>query len=142
MKRFNVRIYGIVRNDRNELLVSHEQHEGMCFTKFPGGGLEWGEGSIECLKREFLEEFSLKIEVGKLIYFTDFFQVSAFSKNDQVLSVYYEVIVSTEALDTCILQDSSEEKLEWIPFQKTSENLLTFPIDKVVLKILQRDYFV
>ena len=55
-KRFNIRVYGIVVNDRNELLVSDELVKGMQFTKFPGGGLEWGEGTQDCLVREFREE--------------------------------------------------------------------------------------
>ena len=41
MKRFNIRVYGILINDRNELLVSDELIKGLQFTKFPGGGLEW-----------------------------------------------------------------------------------------------------
>ena len=50
MKRFNIRVYGILINDRNELLVSDELIKGLQFTKFPGGGLEWGEGTMDCLK--------------------------------------------------------------------------------------------
>ena len=36
---------------------------GIEFTKFPGGGLEFGEGLRECLVREFLEETQQKVEV-------------------------------------------------------------------------------
>lgn len=31
--------------------------------KFPGGGLEYGEGVLECLHREFDEELNVKIDV-------------------------------------------------------------------------------
>ncbi len=86
MKRFNVRVYGIHINDRNELLVADETYRERSFTKFPGGGLEWGEGTIACLKREFEEEFQLSIQVKDLLYTTDFFQVSTFHENDQVLT--------------------------------------------------------
>jgi ADP-ribose pyrophosphatase YjhB (NUDIX family) len=78
MKRFNVRVYGIHINERNELLVADETYRERSFTKFPGGGLEWGEGTIACLKREFEEEFQLSIQVKDLLYTTDFFQVSTF----------------------------------------------------------------
>ena len=61
-KRFNVRVYGILINDRNELLVSDELIKGIRFTKFPGGGLEWGEGIEACLKREFIEDLNQPIK--------------------------------------------------------------------------------
>lgn len=77
MKHFNVRVYGIVINERDEILVSHESHAGRSFTKFPGGGLEFGEGTKDCLKREFLEEFNLSADIGELIYVNDFYQQSA-----------------------------------------------------------------
>jgi ADP-ribose pyrophosphatase YjhB (NUDIX family) len=87
---FNVRVYGLLLNDDDELLVSDEQEYGMQFTKFPGGGLELGEGLLDGLKREFMEECNLEIEVVGHFYTTDFFVKSAFN-NSQVISVYYLV---------------------------------------------------
>ena len=45
MALFNVRVYGLL-NKRAVMrfLISDEQEYGMQFTKFPGGGLELGEG--------------------------------------------------------------------------------------------------
>ena len=62
MKHFNVRVYGILIHKEN-LLVSDEFIKGKLITKFPGGGLEFGEGTIDCVIREFMEELNLKIEV-------------------------------------------------------------------------------
>src|SRR5471030_532993 len=90
MYQFNVRVYGLLINDNNEVLISDEQEYGMRFTKFPGGGLEFGEGTIEGLKREFIEECNAEIEVIGHFYTTDFFVKSAFN-NSQVVSVYYLV---------------------------------------------------
>jgi len=90
MYPFNVRVYGLLINADNEILISDEQEYGMRFTKFPGGGLEFGEGLIEGLKREFIEECSAEIEVTGHFYTTDFFVKSAFN-NSQVISVYYQV---------------------------------------------------
>ena len=56
MKKFNIRVYGILINQNKEILVLDETRNGYSFTKFPGGGLEWGEGFKECLEREFEEE--------------------------------------------------------------------------------------
>ena len=76
---FNLRVYGILINEQNQLLVSDEYIRGMKITKFPGGGLEFGEGTRDCLKREFLEEMNLNVEVGKHLYTTDYFQLSSFN---------------------------------------------------------------
>jgi len=63
MNRFNVRVYGILINEKKQVLVSDEFIRGNYYTKFPGGGLEFGEGTRDCLKREFKEEMDLDVEV-------------------------------------------------------------------------------
>src|SRR3982750_4950693 len=96
MPLFNVRVYGILINDQNELLVSDEYIRGGYYTKFPGGGLEFGEGTRECLRREFKEEMELNVEVGEHLYTTDFFQISAFNPKFQIVSIYYYVTALEE----------------------------------------------
>ncbi len=61
--KFNIRVYGLLFNDQGDILVSDEERFGNRFTKFPGGGLEFGEGLSDCLKREFIEELNQNIEV-------------------------------------------------------------------------------
>ncbi|MFI5139864.1 MAG: NUDIX domain-containing protein [Sphingobacteriales bacterium] len=90
MYPFNVRVYGLLINADDEILISDEQEYGMRFTKFPGGGLEHGEGLTDGLKREFMEECGAEIEVTSHFYTTDFYVKSAFN-NSQVISVYYLV---------------------------------------------------
>jgi len=90
MYPFNVRVYGLLINPEKEILISDEQEYGIRFTKFPGGGLESGEGLVDGLKREFKEECDLEIEIVKHFYTTDFYVKSAFN-DSQVISVYYVV---------------------------------------------------
>src|SRR5690606_22253368 len=90
MYLFNVRVYGLLLNEANEILVSDEKTMNVSFTKFPGGGLEYGEGLIDALKREFMEECQLEIEVLRHIYTTDFYEKSSFNES-QIISIYYEV---------------------------------------------------
>jgi ADP-ribose pyrophosphatase YjhB (NUDIX family) len=90
MHQFNVRVYGLLINDHNEILISDEQEYGMQFAKFPGGGLEHGEGLIDGLKREFVEECNVEIEIIRHFYTTDFYIKSAFN-DSQIISVYYLV---------------------------------------------------
>src|ERR1700741_1009505 len=90
MSRFNIRVYGLLVNHSNQILISDEQEYGMQFTKFPGGGLEYGEGLIDGLKREFVEECNVEVEVLSHFYTTDFYIKSAFN-DSQIISVYYMV---------------------------------------------------
>ncbi|HEX3767356.1 MAG TPA: NUDIX hydrolase, partial [Puia sp.] len=97
---FNIRVYGILQNEKGDVLVSDEFIRGNQYTKFPGGGLEFGEGTRDCLRREFLEEMQLNVLVTDHIYTTDFFQMSAFNPEHQIISIYYRV----EALEDIRVQ--------------------------------------
>jgi 8-oxo-dGTP diphosphatase len=143
---FNVRIYGIlIENGR--ILIADELHNGRLITKFPGGGLQFGEGTIECVKREFMEELGIRINVISHFYTTDFFQPSAFNATQQVISIYY-LVESTET--NLITVNSTEispensngiwQKCRWIESTAIDENYFTFPIDKKVGGMLQ-NYF-
>lgn len=140
VKRFNIRVYGILINDKNEVLMSDECRNGNCFTKFPGGGLEWGESTIDCLKREFMEELNTEIKVNELFYCTDFFQQSAFRKDDQLISLYYKVeFLNKNSLNFAkyelpMMEDG--EKFRWMACSEISANDVTFPIDKLVAGML------
>src|SRR6185369_4981432 len=90
-RSFNILVYGVLINEQKQVLVSDEYIRGSYFTKFPGGGLELGEGTRDCLKREFKEEMDLDVEIGAHIYTTDFYQVSAFNQGHQIISIYYFV---------------------------------------------------
>ena len=142
MYPFNVRVYGLLINDNQEILVSDEQEYGMRFTKFPGGGLEYGEGLTDGLKREFIEECNLDVGIVNHFYTTDFFVKSAFN-DSQIISVYYVVqntapvnlIIKTNVFDF----DGDIEPLQsfrWIKLSDLKESDFTFPIDQYVAKLL------
>ena len=75
MKKFNLRVYGLILNEKEEILLMDECRNGVAFTKFPGGGLEFGEGTKDCLVRELKEELLSDFEIGDLFYVNDFFVV-------------------------------------------------------------------
>ena len=134
---FNVRIYGALICE-GHILLSDERVKDFSFTKLPGGGLEFGEGTIDCLKREFLEETALKVEVLRHLYTTDFFQTSGFDPNHQVMSVYY--VVKAEELKSIrpIEAQEANQQLKWIKLSDLSEGHFTFPIDKKIVPELKR----
>ncbi len=142
--RFNIRVYGILVNERNEVLISDECRRGVFFTKFPGGGLEFGEGLKNCLAREFREELSIDIEVGDLFYCTDFFVESAFIKTDQLICIYYSVHYDRlNELDFAKYEvpfSEEKERFRWFPLEHLSEEVVTFPIDKLVARKLKASF--
>lgn len=147
MLKFNVRVYGILITDDAKVLLSDEYDFGFPHTKFPGGGLEYGEGTKECLRREFLEECNLKIEVLDHFYTTDFFQKSAFN-DTQVLSIYYLVknlepfnFETTNKKFDFSDDSSGQQKLRWISLKDLSADELTLPIDKVVADMIVQKFW-
>ena len=148
MERFNIRVYGVLINEEKKVLVSDEFIRGMYYTKFPGGGLEFGEGTRDCLKREFIEEMNLQVEVLEHLYTTDFFQESAFRPGDQILSIYY-LVKALEPISVRLSEiefDFDEEQLRryeqsqevetfrLIDWGDLSEESVSLPIDKVVVR--------
>ena len=139
-RRFNLRVYGIIINEMDEVLLSDERRHGHSFTKFPGGGLEFGEGTKDCLRREIEEELNLDATIGDLFYVNDFYQESAFRKEDQLISFYYRVSeIDTASIETSSISEplsEDGERFRWVSLQELSEDMLTFPIDKVVAATL------
>ena len=148
---FNIRVYGILMNEHQQVLVSDEFIRGKYITKFPGGGLEFGEGTRDCLVREFKEEMDLAIKTGEHIYTTDFFQMSAFNPEHQIISIYYMVHplenIKAPLRDKPFAFDEREMEMydrtgetetfrfiEWNDFNKESVSL---PIDKIVAGMIK-----
>ena len=148
---FNIRVYGILINEQKQVLVSDEYIRGNYYTKFPGGGLEMGEGTRDCLKREFKEEMNLNVEVADHIYTTDFYQKSAFHPDHQIISVYYYV----KALETITTplrtkefdfdetqlkvyeKENEVETFRFIDWDIFTADSVTLPIDKFVVNLLK-----
>ena len=137
MEKFNLRVYGLLINDLGQILVSDEFRNKHAFTKFPGGGMEFGEGFKETLKREFQEELNIDVEVGDLFYFNEKFQVSAFNSKHQLISFYYFVDY-TDWKNIEVNQHELPLKIEgekhrWIDLKSLEIGEFTFPIDKIVV---------
>jgi 8-oxo-dGTP diphosphatase len=143
---FNVRVYGLLVNEHNELLISDEQEYGKRFTKFPGGALEFGEGLLDGLKREFMEECSMAIDIVKHFYTTDFFLTSMFDGSQLVCMYYIVKNVSPIALNiknTPFDFDGEGDVLQafrWIRMDKLKKSDFTFPLDQHVAVLLLTAY--
>lgn len=152
---FNLRVYGILINEKKQVLVSDELIRGKYYTKFPGGGLEFGEGTRDCLKREFAEEMNLNVQVEDHLYTTDFFQMSAFNPDHQIISIYYYVN-ALEAITAplrdkefdfdedqiAIYRERNEiETFRFIDWDNFSGDSVSLPIDKIVADLVKEKSF-
>src|SRR5450432_3744673 len=150
----NIRVYGVLINGEKQVLVSDELIRGQYYTKFPGGGMEKGEGTRDCLKREFKEEMDLEVQTEDHIYTTDYFQMSAFNPEHQIISIYYFV----KALEpiTAPLRDkefdfdedqmkiynemNEIETFRFIEWNNFSSESVTLPIDKIVASMIKEKF--
>lgn len=140
---FVVRVYGVFIHPELGVLVSDEYIYGRRVTKFPGGGLEFGEGTLECLVREMREETGTEFNVTGHLYTTDFFVPSAFDPSLQVLSVYYRMEPAGPQLPVVAdvpfgfsKEEEGAQSLRYIPAAEISAEHFTLEIDRYVGRLL------
>lgn len=145
---FIIRVYGLILNDNQEVLLTDEFQLGMKMTKFPGGGLEFGESTIDCLKREMVEECNgQQIKNIRHFYTTDFYQKALFFENHQLISIYYtaelkeplQFKISKKPFDFEKLENGNQS-FRWEKIKSLFESEISFPIDKFVLKKLKEHF--
>jgi 8-oxo-dGTP diphosphatase len=151
--RFNIRVYILLLDEsKTSVLVSDEIIGGKYFTKFPGGGLEYGEGILDCLHREAMEELGQEVEVARHFYTTEFFQLSQFNPGDQIVSIYYECClpknsagrrlpsfrVSNSKFEFVEMKER-EESFRWVAFKNLKREEMSFPIDQEVVSRFKQE---
>jgi 8-oxo-dGTP diphosphatase len=147
IKKFNIRVYGLLINETAQILLSDEYVLDMKMTKFPGGGLMYGEGPEDCIRREALEEFGQEVEITGHFYTTGFFQRALFFDDHQLISIYYKIklreaprfTISTVPFDFPEMVNGSQS-FRWADIRHLNDVDLSFPIDRYVLKLLQNEY--
>ncbi len=146
INRFNIRVYGFLL-DGNKVLVTDEFRLGIYMTKFPGGGLQFGEGAVDCLKREFMEELHLPVEILSHFYTTEFYQPTTLLPSDmQLINIYYLVKAEkpypfkvTMQLNDIPAVDEAQS-FRWVAISDLHPDDFTFPIDQYVVVKLKQWY--
>jgi len=145
--KYSIRVYMLILNDRMEILLSDEFQMGMKMVKFPGGGMEYGEGTIHCLQREAVEEFGHKLLNIRHFYTTDYYQKAYFFQDHQLISIYYladlpggiQIEVSDKPFDFPEMVNG-QQSLRWVSLNELEEEDLTFPIDRKVAGMLKKQF--
>ena len=138
--KFNIRVYGLLLNESGQVLVADEWLSDRFMVKFPGGGLEPGEGLADALLREWKEETGADISITDHFYTTDFYQRSAFHDDQQLISIYYRVALDGEP--DFLVERSQQEMMagalgfRWMAVDEHLAEELTWPIDKKVAEML------
>lgn len=147
LKHFNIRVYGLFINENQEILLSDEFQLDKKMTKFPGGGLHFGEGTIDGLKREMMEECQQEIKDIEHFYTTDFFQKALFYEDHQLISIYYKAQlkppinfkISDKPFDFQEMKNGNQS-FRWVNIQQLKPDELSFPIDKHVAFLLKEKF--
>ncbi len=134
INRFIVRTYALILHQQN-LLLSIETYKDRQLIKFPGGGVEFGEGLIDGLSRELNEELGCKISTYQLFYTPDQFVQSAFHDNDQIISIYYLIQLDSYEFNQV------EHQVQWVHLKTKGEAIdFTFAQDLAVYRLLQKQF--
>jgi 8-oxo-dGTP diphosphatase len=147
LKHFTVRVYGLIINPLKEILLSEEYQNDQYMTKFPGGGLEFGEGPEDCILREIKEEIGLETVIVRHYYTTGFFQKALFFDDHQLISIYYLLACKDDIhqilsgkRDILLQELNGSQIFRWEAIASLKESTLSFPIDRHVLSMLKQDY--
>lgn len=104
-----IKTRGLIINDNKILITMHKDSKNIAL---PGGHLEEGEGILDCLKREMVEELGVAPEVGNILY------VNSFTNGEnQYFEFIFHIKNSKDYLDIEKLKRTHAfelERLVWI----------------------------
>ena len=136
ISRFNIRVYALIIF-KNNILLSRELIRNELIYKFPGGGVELGEGFVDALQREAKEEMGQHLNHITHFYTTDFFQRSSFDSSEQLISIYFKASLSKNLNNRLKIPVKDQPVFEWKRLVDLNEENLHFPIDKKVLNMIK-----
>ncbi len=131
--KLRVRVAGLLAEDGRLLLIRlHSPVLNSDIWTAPGGGVEFGETMEEALKREFLEETGLSIEVKKLLHVNELIELPY-----HAIELFFEVKKVSGKLTLGYDPEHNEENqlLKEIRFFEKDE-LSGIPVKPEVLKTL------
>ena len=132
MKNIRIRVCGILEKNDELLLVRHKKNNYEYYL-LPGGGVDYGEDFKCALKREFLEECNLNIEVEDMIFISEGIDPKG---SRHIINIYFKVSYISGRLEVG-LDDTNLIGVEYIK-KSNLENIILHPNTKKELK----EYFI
>ncbi|MCK5779385.1 MAG: NUDIX domain-containing protein [Psychrilyobacter sp.] len=129
-KQIRIRVQGILEKEDEVLLVRHEKN-GVEYNLLPGGGVDLGEDFRTALKREYLEECNIVVEVGDMIFISEGIAPNG---SRHIVNVYFKVEYVSGELELGI--DGNLIGVEYIK-KSDIDKITLYPNTKKELK----DYF-
>jgi ADP-ribose pyrophosphatase YjhB (NUDIX family) len=120
-RKFVIRCRAIILHEGKLLLVRHPKD--MSYAALPGGKLEWGEGVMECMKREIVEELGVEPELGRLLYVNTFVD----SENSQSVEFFFEVKNGNQYSDVKKLKGAHAHELAEIIWATPADDVRILP---------------
>ena len=114
--------------------VEHER-AGRRYRLLPGGGLEWGETCAAGLAREFMEEVSLRIKVGELLFINE--SIEPHGKR-HIVNLTFRVRLTGGKLQ--VHTDRRLKSVAWVPRADLGKVAFYPEIRKDLLKAWKRDF--
>jgi 8-oxo-dGTP diphosphatase len=115
--QLRIRVCGICVKDHKILLINHSgMNESGEFWSAPGGGLQFGETIEECLKREFLEETTTTISVGKFLTISEYIKIPL-----HAIELFYEVKIESGIVKKGYdpeMQEQIIKEVKWLTFEE------------------------
>ncbi len=120
-QKIRIRVCGLCFHQNKVLLVKQTSLPHVSYLWIPpGGGVEYGETLQEALKREFLEETTLEVEVGDLLFVQQFIQAPL-----HAVEFFFEVYARRGEIKEAYYPENEPylEEVRWFSF----EDLATIP---------------
>ncbi|WP_026960208.1 NUDIX domain-containing protein [Aliagarivorans taiwanensis] len=124
-----IRAAGILLQQQHILLLKVKDHSGEYWLP-PGGGFEEGDASTKaCLRREFLEEAGLDVEVGELLAVREFLETTVGRYNAEFFYHISDYRGEPHIANLDGLNDQEFiQQVSWVPISQL-DNLRTYPAD-------------
>jgi len=104
--KLRVRVCGLCEDNQRLLMINHTGIKSGDFWAPPGGGLEFGETVEACLKREFLEETGLEIEVQDFQLICEFIRPPL-----HAIEIFFRVKINQGTLKTGIDPEMMDKQI-------------------------------
>lgn len=115
-------VYAVIIKD-NQMLMVHTRSGSKNIINFPGGAVESGEGFIEAVKRECLEELGMKVEIKKFLHSSKLLYVHDDFPDNYMYNLYFLAATDGSVCGT------AELRAEWFPLSSPPLGAM-LPIDQ------------